>query len=146
MGDSDLRQAWRALARAPGVTAVIVLLLAVGIGVNAAVFSWIEALVLRPLPRVANAASVYMVEPRTEESPSGRIVAQYLDLAPRLGALRDLAAFRMVPFNVGERTRNERTYGLLVSGNYFTALGLAAERGRLLRPEEGARPGASRSP
>ena len=143
MGDSDLRQAWRALARAPGVTAVIVLSLAVGIGVNAAVFSWIQALVLRPLPGVANAASVYMVEPRTEGNlRPGASWLEYLDLAPRLGALRDLAAFRMVPFNVGERTRNERTYGLLVSGNYFTALGLAAERGRLLRPEDAARPGA----
>ena len=143
MGDSDLRQAWRALARAPGVTAVIVLSLAVGIGVNAAVFSWIQALVFRPLPGVANAASVYMVEPRTEGNlRPGASWLEYLDLAPRLGALRELAAFRMVPFNVGERTRNERTYGLLVSGNYFTALGLAAERGRLIRPEDAARPGA----
>ncbi|HMF95902.1 MAG TPA: hypothetical protein VKE96_16485 [Vicinamibacterales bacterium] len=46
----DLRHAWRALVRMPIVSAVVVLSLAVGIGVNTAVFSWVQAVVLRPLP------------------------------------------------------------------------------------------------
>ena len=50
--------------------------------------------------------------------------------------LPDLFAFRMVPFNVGDTGRPERTHGLLVSGNYFSALGLKPALGRFLRPDE----------
>ena len=49
----------------------------------------------------------------------------------------------MVPFNIGETSRAERVYGLLVSGNYFSALGLSPVLGRFIEPEEVSSPGAA---
>jgi hypothetical protein len=57
--------------------------------------------------------------------------------------LPDLFAYRMVPFNVGESGRSERTHGLLVSANYFSALGLKPALGRFLQPDEAARAGGA---
>ena len=56
-------------------------------------------------------------------------------------ALRDIVASQMVPFNVGQPGKTERTHGQLVSGNFFSALGLKPAIGRFIRPEEAERPG-----
>ncbi|MBI3492345.1 MAG: ABC transporter permease, partial [Acidobacteria bacterium] len=138
----DLVHAWRAIVRMPFVAAVVVVSLGVGIGVNTAVFSWLQAMVLQPLPGVPEASSFQLVEPRAETgSYPGVSWLEYRDLRERLRAFPDLLAFRMVPLNVGEAARTERTFGLLVSGNYFSALGLRPALGRLVSPEEVVRPG-----
>jgi predicted permease len=126
----------------PGLTAVVVVSLGIGIGVNTAVFSWIQARVLQPLPGVAGAAGFLLVEPRAQTgSYPGVSWLEYQDLQRRLGSIRELIAARMVPFNVGPAGRPERTFGMLVSGNYFSALGLKPALGRFLRPEEVERAG-----
>jgi predicted permease len=138
----DLRHACRSLARMPVLASVVVLSLGVGIGINTVVFSWIQALVLEPLPGVVDNASVHLVEARTDAGlRPGSSWLEYQDLRDRVASLPDLTAFRMVPFNVGEAARTERTYGLLVAGNYFETLGLSPVVGRLLRPTDAARPG-----
>jgi predicted permease len=137
----DLRHAWRSIAKMPIVAVVVIVSLGVGIGVNTAVFSWIEAVVLRPLPGVAAASSFYLVEPRSDTgSYTGASWLEYRDLRERLPAVADLFAFRMAPFGVGG-DRVERTFGLLVSGNYFSALGLRPALGRLLMPDDVKQPG-----
>ena len=126
----------------PVLAAVVILSLAVGIGVNTAIFSWLQAVILRPLPGVSDAGGFHLVEPRASEGTHpGASWLEYRDLRERLPSLRDVLAYRMAPLNVGEAPRTERTYGLLVSGNYFSALGLRPALGRFLRPEEVARPG-----
>src|SRR5207244_1287187 len=116
--------------------------LAIGIGVNAAVFSWLQAMVLRPLPGVRDASGFYLVEPRAETgSYPGVSWPEYQDLRASLPALPDQLAFRMAPLNLGESGRTERGYGMLVSANYFSALGLRPERGRFFHPGEMARAG-----
>ena len=141
---SDLRQAWRMIGRMPGLAAVVIVSLGVGIGVNTAVFSWIQAMVLNPIPGVADAGGYQLVEPRAETgSYPGSSWLEYRDLQARLPALPDLIAYRMVPFNVGEGGRPERTHGLLVSGNYFPALGLRPALGRFLRQDEVERAGGA---
>jgi predicted permease len=138
----DVRHAWRAIRGMPVVAAVVVASLGVGIGVNTAVFSWVQAIVLRPLPGVADSASLDWVEPRADTgSYPGLSWREYGDLRERLQSLSDLIAFRMVPFTVGEPGRVERAYALLVSPNYFTALGLRPAAGRFPRPDEFLRPG-----
>src|SRR6266851_5992341 len=130
----DLVHAWRSIVKMPVVAAVVVVSLGVGIGVNTAVFSWIQAVVLRPLPGVRDASSFYFVEPRAETgSYPGVSWPEYGALREGLSSLPDVLAFRMVPFNVGESGRTQRTFGLLVSGNYFSALGLRPALGRFLR-------------
>jgi predicted permease len=141
---SDVRLACRALALNPGLAAVVVLSLGVGIGVNASVFSWVQAMVFRPLPGVTHASTIYMIEPQIESRlRPGASWLEYQDLKAGVGALSDLAAFRMVPFNVGEAARNQRATGLLVSGNYFSSLGLQAALGRLIRADETAAAGGA---
>ena len=103
----------------------------------------LQAVVLKPLPGVADARAYHFVEPRAETGTfPGACWLEYRDLAERLRSFRQLLAFRMVPFNVGEAARTERTYGLLVSGNYFSALGLRPAVGRFFAPGEADRAGA----
>jgi predicted permease len=133
---SDLRHARRMIGRSPGLALVVVLSLGAGIGVNTAVFSWIEAIVLRPLPGVRDAGEIHLVEPRASAgSHPGASWLEYRDLRERLHAVTDLAAFRMVPLNLGEAGRTERVYGLLVSDNYFAALGVRPVQGSVFPPE-----------
>jgi len=142
-GANDLRHAWRMIRRMPGLAAVVIVSLGIGIGGNTAVFSWIQAMVLQPIPGVTDAASFQLVEPRAETgSYPGVSWLEYRDLRERLRSFPDLLAFRAVPLNIGEASRSERTYGLFVSGNYFSALGLRPALGRFLRPDEVERAGS----
>ena len=139
----DVRHATRSIARMPGLAAVVIVSLAIGIGVNAAIFSWIQGLVFKPLPGVHDAASFQLLEPRSDiGSHIGTSWLEYRDLREQLRSFRDVLAYKMVPFTVGESSRTVRTYGLLVSGNYFTALGLEPALGRFPTPDEVSRPGA----
>ncbi|MGE0043083.1 MAG: ADOP family duplicated permease [Vicinamibacterales bacterium] len=139
-----LKDAWRALRRTPGVSAVVIVSLGIGIGVNTAVFSWIEALALKPLPGVEDARAFYGIEARADTGPfPGSSWREYQDLASTLRSFDAVLAFRMAPLNVGVPGRTERAYALLVSGNYFTGLGLRPALGRLIQPDEAARPGAA---
>jgi len=134
---SDLRHAFRAVVKMPVLASVIVVSLGVGIGVNTAIFSWIQAVILRPLPGVPDAGGFSSIETRAETgSYPGVSWLEYRDLRERVRAFQDLLAFRMVPLNVGEPGRAQRTYALLVSGNYFSVLGLRPAVGRFFRPDE----------
>ncbi|HEY7234073.1 MAG TPA: ABC transporter permease [Gemmatimonadaceae bacterium] len=140
----DLRQAWRAIVRTPVVATVVIASLGIGIGVNTTVFSWIQAMILSPLPGVVDAGSFDFVEPRTENGGHpGASWLEYVDLRARIPSLPDQLAFRMAPFTVGAADHVERTYGLLVSGNYFSALGLRPAAGRFPLAEEVATAGSA---
>ena len=126
----------------PGVAAVIVASLASGIGVNTTVFSWIQSRVLDPLPGVARGGDFYFIESKNENGGyPGLSWPEYRDLTERLPSFGNVVAFRMAPLNIGAADWSERTYGVLVSGNYFQALGIRAVAGRLFSPEDTATPG-----
>ena len=138
----DLRVSARAIRAMPGPSAVVIASVAIGISVNATVFSWIQAQVLRPLPGVARGSSFSLFEARNENGGyPGLSWPEYRDLAERLPSVRELLAFRLAPFNIGAADWSERTYGVLVSGNYFSALGLQAAAGRLFEPADTETPG-----
>ena len=140
----DTRHAVRLLAKAPLLTTVIVLSLGIGIGSNTVIFSWLRGLVFLPIPGVKDATHFLLIEPRGDQgSYPGASWPEYQDLRERLPGLTDLLAYRTLPLNYGEPGREERLYSQLVSGNYFTALGLKAAQGRLLRPEDALRPGGT---
>jgi predicted permease len=135
----DVRHATRSIARMPLLAAVVVVSLGAGIGVNTVVFSWIQARVLKPLPGVAGSADFYWVESRTEAGVyPGVSWLEYDDLRARLRSFRELLAFRIAPLYLGEAGQVERAYGLLISDNYFAALGLQPEIGRLTSRSEPA--------
>lgn len=127
----------------PIVSSVVVLSLAVGIGVNTAVFSWIDAVVLRPLPGVPEAGSFVLVEPRADTgSYVGVSWPEFDDLRQQLRSFSDLLAARMVPLTVGDAGHVERSFALLVSGNYFDVLQLRPSLGRVFHAADTSRPGA----
>ena len=133
-----IRDAFRSIARMPGLAAVVILSLGVGIGVNTAVFSWIQTMVLKPIPGIDNSASFYHVEPKSDTGTyPGMSWIEYRDLKPQLQSIEELVASRMAPLNVGEAGRTERTYAQLVAGNFFSALKLQPVAGRFLRADVG---------
>lgn len=137
----DLRNATRTIGRMPGLAAVIILSLAVGIGVNTTIFSWIQLVLFQPVPAVNGASDFLLVEPHTETGFPGASWLEYRALQTQVPALRDIVASEMMPLSVGEKGQTERTFGQLVSGNYFSALGLRPTTGRFIQPQEAERPG-----
>ena len=89
----DARQAFRALRRSPGFTAVAVLTIALGIGANTTIFSIVNAVVLRPLPfhDPGRLVRVWDVSPHGSEGPASD--ATYLDMRERNRSFLEMAAF-----------------------------------------------------
>ena len=102
----DLRNAGRTIRRMPGLAAVIIVSLAIGIGVNTTIFSWIQMILFQPLPGVSGASNFLLVEPRTETGGyPGASWLEYRALRTQVPALRDIVAFQVVPFNVERQAR-----------------------------------------
>jgi predicted permease len=138
----DVRHSARMIRRMPGLSAVVIGSLGIGIGVNIAVFSWIQAIGFRPLPGVADATRFQVIELLTGDGHStSSSWPEYRDLKEGVRAFEDLIAYRMAPLTIGEPRDAERAYGMLVSANYFSALGLRPAAGRFLLPDEVARSG-----
>ncbi|HLB45054.1 MAG TPA: ABC transporter permease, partial [Candidatus Limnocylindrales bacterium] len=149
----DLRYAIRSLARRPLVSGAAVLSLALGIGVNSAIFSAFERLILRrlPVPGADELVNITVSGPRpgfrssTDAGGLESIISYplYRDLERITGTgLASVAGHRdfgaIVSF-AGERSTAE---GLLVSGSYFTTLRIAPALGRLLGPDDDRTEGA----
>src|SRR5881628_3722130 len=141
---NDLRYAFRQLLKNPGFTAVAVLTLALGIGANLALFAILNELLLRPKP-VANPDELWAIEPADS---AGQPFAHGMVFRPYYDAIRQHASvFRCVIGYAGImpklRTKEgaERIYAELVSGDYFSFLGVAPALGRGFLPEEDAKLG-----
>jgi predicted permease len=136
------RQAWRSVRATPLLSAVVVVSLAIGIGANTVVFSWLEVVRWKPLPGVSGVSSFYTIESRTDGGVSvDSSWPDFRDLQRGLTSVDWLEAFRMVPVTVGTAPDVSRAAGLLVSGGYFRALGLHAAAGRLLDVDDAVVPG-----
>ena len=138
----DLRYGIRMLAGSPGFTIVAVLSLAIGIGANCAIFSFADALVLRPLP-VPRPGEVYTVGSTTtvEAFGASSIVSSYpdyVDLRDRSHSFEGLAALTQVTAGFAtDRTATPKLkMGMLASGDLFTVMHVEPALGRAFRPEE----------
>src|SRR5499426_2810612 len=140
----DVRYGLRTLRKSPGFTAVAALSLALGIGANTAIFSLVNAVLLRPLP-VENPERLvslnYASEKGGDVSPTFSYL-NYRDLRDRNNALDGLIAYRMAPISLSHDGNNERAWGYLATGNYFDVLGVKPALGRLLTPEDDKAEGA----
>jgi putative ABC transport system permease protein len=137
-----MRDAVRAIVRMPGLAAVVVLSLGVGIGVNTAVFSWIQLVLFRPLAGVEGGGSTFrLIEAKADTGTfPGSSWLEYRDLQERVQAFDELIAFRPAPLSTGDPSRLERVFAMLVSGNYFAGLRLHPAAGRFLQPSEVSQP------
>lgn len=137
---SDTIFAVRMLRKAPGFTAVAVLSLALGIGANTAIFSLVNAILLRPLP-VSEPGRLVAVFPVSQSSEVRAFsYPAYVDFRDRNDVFSGLFVTRFAPVSLSREGANERVWGYLVSGNYFDVLGVAAARGRTFAPEEDRTP------
>jgi len=137
----DVGYAARQLRANPGFTAVAVLSLALGIGVNSTIFTVINGFLLKPLPvrDIDEVVEVFTSVPETSFNFTS--YPDYADYRADVDAFDGLAASMTMVFNWNRESHSEMVFGELVSDNYFDVLGLTPEHGRWFLPEENATPG-----
>jgi putative ABC transport system permease protein len=140
---ADIRYAVRALRSQPGFFAVAVLSLALAIGANSAIFSFADALLLRPLP-VPDASGVFDVSSTTPDNPfEGMSFPDYRDFREKSRSFAGLAAYRLTTLAAATDPAAPARIRLamFVSDNFFPLLGVAPLNGRAFLPGEANSPG-----
>lgn len=142
---NDLQQAFRNLRKQRGFTAVAILTLAFGIGVNASLFSMVSAFFLQPLP-VKDPHQLVLVMQRSDvvNIPYGQSYPDYLDYRRETKTFSDVVAYMPVPVHISARGQTpERTWIEVISPNYFALAGVAPAFGEFPRlPRDEQRGGA----
>jgi predicted permease len=133
----DLRQAARALRASPGLVALAVLSLALGIGANLTVYTWARATLLEPFPGVPDQGRLVKV---VQTDPQQEFVSfshpDYRDLRDQAQTVSGLIALRQTAATLGADGTSERAWVQIVSGNFFEVLGVEAALGRTLAPSD----------
>ena len=133
----DIRYALRWMRRSPGFSAVAILSLGLGVGVNTAMFSLVDSLLFRPLPVSApdRLVDVFTTGGDGDEYATSSY-QDYLDLKTHNTVFSDMIGYSpmMAPLSLGDRSRI--MLGQIVTSNYFSMLGVQPELGRLLVPSD----------
>ncbi len=139
----DLRYAARTTRKNPGFTAIVVLTLALGVGVNTAIFSFVDRLLFRPLPfpQSERLATLYFRVPGSPSAYSSLSYPSYLYYRDHNEVLTGLAAYDDIQVNMRFGGDTETVPGEIVSANYFSVLGVAPVMGRAFLAEEDTVPG-----
>jgi len=144
----DLRFAWRFLAKSPIFALTAIVTLALGIGASTAIFSAMDAVLLRRMPVPNPQQMVYLSVPsgqpygasNTGNSDSSFSLPVFEVLRREHRVFSDLMAFVPLAFDAVDvragKDRPEQAYGEMVSGNFFSGLGVSAVRGRALTPAD----------
>jgi len=122
----DLRYAARTLGRSPAFTLAAIVILALGIGANTAIFSLMDAVVLHPLPAVAHPQALVDVTGQTASYPWYKSIRD-----TTTSSFESLAAWRQREMNLSSGDAPSRVRGVVVTGNYFDVLGAHPAAGRL---------------
>ena len=138
---ADFRYSLRSLLKNPGLTVAAVLSLGLGIGANTTIFTWVQAVLFRPIPIAADpsALRIAAMENRDGQSRSWSY-PNFQDFRDR-ATLLEVVAQDDQTLSIAVDDSAERTWGALVSGNYFQLMGLRAAAGRLLTPQDDVTPG-----
>ena len=135
----DIRYGIRMLAKNPGFTAVAVLSLALGIGGNATVYSWLEAVLLHPLSLVQNSEQLVDVETvMPDGSYHTSSYPDYKDYRDNNHVFSGMIGFELIGTNLKleKEQQPQRDWGLIVTENYFDLLGVKAARGRTFHADD----------
>lgn len=140
----DLKFSFRLLTKSPGFTAAAVIVLALGIGVNTAIFSMVDELVFsaRPWPDEKQVVQLYTQDEKDPNKFRMFSYPAFKEIQAHQGAFADIFAHNLTMVGVGESGAARRTFGALISANYFSTLQVPLVRGRGFSPEE-ERPGAA---
>jgi putative ABC transport system permease protein len=140
----DIRYSLRVISKAPGFSAIAILTLALGIGANTTIFSWINSTLLNPVPGLARPNEV--VAPTLSKPGDNPFPFTY----PDIEALRDgqrsftgIAACSFAQMSLTGKSKPERVWGMVASANYFDVLGVRPMLGRGFLPAEDEKPGGA---
>src|SRR5215471_4414854 len=140
----DVRYAFRSLRRTPGLTAFVVMTIALGIGMTTTPFSMLDGLIFRPYPVPHPRDIVSLVSTSRDNSFENFSYREYLDVRDKTKSYDGVVANTIV-LSVGFSAQPAETPrvrgGLIVSGNYFRVLGVEPQLGRGFRDDEDAVPG-----
>jgi predicted permease len=139
----DIRYSLRMIAKAPGYAAIAILTLALGIGANTTIFSWINSALLNPVPGISKPSEVVSLTLGKPGQPFG---FTYPDLeAVRNGqeSFTAIAACWFAQMSVTGKAKPERVWGMVTSANYFDVLGVRPFLGRAFLPAEDEKPGGA---
>jgi predicted permease len=140
----DCKYGFRVIKKSPGFAALAILTLALGIGANTTIFSWINSTLLNPVPglsRPSEVVSLTLSKPGDNPFPF-----TYPDLeAMRNGqqSFTGIAACAFVQMNLKAESKPQRVFGMVASANYFDVLGVRPFLGRAFLPEEDTKPGGA---
>ncbi|HTC42197.1 MAG TPA: ABC transporter permease, partial [Candidatus Acidoferrales bacterium] len=128
----DLRFGLRMLRRSPGFSVLAILCLTLGIGANAAVFSWVEGILFRPYPAVAHQERLLALAgtARGETGATSLSWPDFLDLQRNCTLFDTFFVSKITGTTLSIGDRAERTIGSIVSANYFDAIGVHPMLGR----------------
>jgi predicted permease len=139
----DLRFGARLLVKNPSLTLIAGITLALGIAANTAIFSVLYTALLAPLPvrDPGSLVALYRKVPQ-DENYNRFSYPNYVDVRDRSQSMTGLAAYYFLSFNLSDGAGTERTYGKIISADYFRVLGVEQALGRAFSPEEDRTPGA----
>jgi putative ABC transport system permease protein len=134
----DLRYGLRGLRRSPGFTAVTVLTLALGIGANTAIFTFVNSILLRPLPysHPEQLVSVAHIRASSGDSREGISALSFQDYTDMNGVFSDVGAYTGSGANFSGDAWPERIVGMQVSEGFFRTLGIQPSIGRMFSPQD----------
>lgn len=138
---ADVRYGWRLLCKSPGFAAITIATLALGIGANTALFSVVDALLLRPLPYPEASRLVVVLEKPPQGRRNVASAANFLDWRDQNRVFSHLAAMDFATFDLSVKGAPDRVSGIRVSAGYFELLGVPPALGRTFTAEDD-RPGA----
>src|SRR5437660_1550323 len=134
----DLKFAFRQLFKAPAFTISAVTVLALGIGVNTAVFILVNRLFFAP-PAYSKPYELVQLFSQDKKDPKkfrGFSYPTYVDVRERNTVLTDVMSFNLALIGIGQKSDTRRAFAGIVSSNYFSVLGVPVARGRAFVPEE----------
>ena len=128
----DVRFGIRMLARTPGFTVMVAITLALGIGANSTIFSWISSTLLDPIPGAADTSRLISVMrgERSEHPTPPFSYPDYVDLRARTQSFSGMLAYHDDFVSLTGTNRPERIYAAFVTANYFDLLGVRPSLGR----------------
>lgn len=139
----DFRHSLRVLRRTPGFSAIAILVLALGIGANTAVFSLVNALVLQPRQgRIDQLVGVFSRDRTKPDHYRDFSYPAYVDLRSRADIFESVMAHTFSTVGIAEGDVTRQTFASIVSANYFSTLGVRMATGRAFTADE-ERPGAN---
>lgn len=139
----DLRYSLRMLLKNPGVTAAAVLSLALGIGANATIYTWVQAVLLTPLPGVPGADRLVVLAPSWRDGSERSLSYPNFRDIERLATKFEIIGQSEVLLSISHEERAERAFAMLVTGNFFDVVGARPLLGRTFLPDENRTPGAA---